>query len=269
MALQITRAKAMINRRQFIKATGFATAATLANSTGQRVSAAPVPEDDLEKIKMLLNAPNPGIWVFTGDSITHGAKHTRGCRSYPEIFGERLRWELKRFSDIVINTGISGNTTLNILNDFDWRISQFKPAVVSLMIGTNDCGRNDITTAIFKKNLEMIVTKIRETGAVPVLHTPNAIILEKDAGRNRLPEFAAGMRRVAENQKVILVDNYRYWEDSKQGNPVVDVNGRWLNDPIHPGDVGHQEIARLMFKTLSMFDPLAPTCGGPYYEGAH
>ena len=47
--------------------------------------------------------------MFTGDSITHGALHTMGWRSYPEHFAERVRWELGRMRDIVINTGISGD----------------------------------------------------------------------------------------------------------------------------------------------------------------
>ena len=41
---------------------------------------------------MLANRSRPLTWVFTGDSITHGAKHTAGCRSYPEHFAERVRW---------------------------------------------------------------------------------------------------------------------------------------------------------------------------------
>ena len=105
---------------------------------------------DSEKIdEMLKNKEVPLIWVFTGDSITHGAKHTHGYRSYPEIFAERIRWELGRTRDIVINTGISGNTTRVILNDLDWRISQFKPNVVSLMIGTNDCATGRIEIKAF------------------------------------------------------------------------------------------------------------------------
>ena len=94
---------------------------------------------DLEKLKTILKGEAPNIWLFTGDSITHGAKHTHGYRSYPEVFQERIRWEISRVRDIVINTGISGNTASNILSDFEWRVAQFKPNVVSVMIGYFDC----------------------------------------------------------------------------------------------------------------------------------
>jgi len=48
-------------------------------------------------------------WVITGDSITHGAWFTKGARSYPEHLAERVRGELLRFRDIIINTGVSGD----------------------------------------------------------------------------------------------------------------------------------------------------------------
>ena len=63
---------------------------------------------DLEKIKKILGSKDRFRWVFTGDSITMGAKHTHGYRSYVEIFRERLQWELGRSWDIVINTEMSG-----------------------------------------------------------------------------------------------------------------------------------------------------------------
>ena len=39
---------------------------------------------DKEKILSLLSQKEPINWVFTGNSITQGAKHTHGMRSYPE-----------------------------------------------------------------------------------------------------------------------------------------------------------------------------------------
>lgn len=220
---------------------------------------------DLEKLEKLLNQKEPNIWLFTGDSITHGAKHTHGGRSYPEVFSERIRWELHRVRDITINTGISGNTTRSILDDFDWRITQFKPAVVSLMIGTNDCSKPDIDLSVFEQNLVTLQSKIRALGAIPILHTPNPIIEEKAQERARLSEYIPVIQKVARENEIILVDNWDYWKSQ----PENEMRRKWLNDPLHPNDAGHLEIARLMFKTLNIFDPKDPTCGGEYYEGFH
>src|SRR5690554_5045874 len=120
---------------------------------GKQHSFAPYSEgNDRELIAKSLKEKDPLIWVFIGDSITHGAKHTHGYRAYPEIFSERVRYELGRVRDVVINTGISGNTTQNILDDFDWRVKQFNPRIVSLMIGTNDCATGRIPIALYEKN---------------------------------------------------------------------------------------------------------------------
>ena len=227
-------------------------------------------KDDVVVLSKLFNDPKPLKWIFTGDSITHGAKHTHGFRSYPEIFAERIRWEMKRTRDIIINTGISGNTTQNILDDFDWRIGQFNPDVVSLMIGTNDCeSTRNISLDVFEYNLDTLVDLIRGLEAIPVFQTPNVIIKGMAPDRQRLSEYVSVMKKVAEEKEVILIDNYTYWQHKIQHKGEAVIFKKWLNDPLHPNGEGHSEIARLMFKKLSIFDPGVPTCGAPYYEGVH
>ncbi len=225
---------------------------------------------DKEKILSLLSQKEPINWVFTGNSITHGAKHTHGMRSYPEIFAERIRWELQRTTDFVINTGISGHTTQQILSDFDNRVSQFKPKVVAMMIGTNDAANNNnISVDQYGANLKAIIGKIRKIEAVPILLTPNIIIVEKSPERNRLFEYVSKMKAIAQEEKVILVDNWNIWSVELQAKYNGEVFKHLLNDPLHPNGFGHQEIAMALFKELSIFDPESPTCGGEYYEGYH
>lgn len=225
-------------------------------------------ESDRSSIASMLESKSPRIWLFTGDSITLGAKHTHGYRSYSEIFAERIRWELRRARDIILNTGISGNTTQNILDDYEWRVEQFRPNVVSLMIGTNDCVTGRLPIEKFDENLGVLIGKFRDLGAIPVLHTPNIIITDKDPSRARLGEYVDVIRKQAVSEKVILVDHYKYWMEMHRNGPVK-VFREWLNDPVHPGGEGHAEIARLMFRELGIFDPNASTCGGPHYEGDH
>jgi acyl-CoA thioesterase-1 len=59
----------------------------------------------VEKIQQMLASPEPVKWLFMGDSIAQGALHTMGHRDYPQHFGERVRWELRRTQDCVINNG--------------------------------------------------------------------------------------------------------------------------------------------------------------------
>jgi lysophospholipase L1-like esterase len=111
--------------------------------------------------------------------------------------------------------------------------------------------------------------KIRETGAIPILHTPNIIITEYAPERAGLLEYVNVIQETAEKKNIILVDNYAYWEDTMKNHSEVNVFKEWLNDPLHPNGTGHQEIARLLFKELSIFNPNDATCGGKYYEGKH
>ena len=169
--------------RKFLKTASFLAILPAGSSlagVSMRPSSSGMDVSDLERISVLLKQKDPVTWVFAGDSITMGVKHTHGHQAYPNIFEERIRWELQRMRDVIINTGVSRNTTQNILDDFEWRISQFKPAVVSLMIGTNDCGAYQIND--FERNLNALLTRIRQLNAVPILHTPSLVIPERSPG---------------------------------------------------------------------------------------
>ncbi len=137
------------------------------------------------------------------------------------------------------------------------------------MIGINDCSKKEIPTDVFDKNLVRLQKQIRQSGAVPIFHTPNLIIKDKSAARAGIEDYVKVMRQVASDHQILLVDNYAYWQETLDQSNNVDVFKDWLNDPLHPNGIGHQEIARQLFKCLSIFDPNEPTCGGAYYEGEH
>jgi len=99
MALSMSdREKHTLPRRLFLRTSSAVlpvgiTALAYGGGTGLPAKTS-VRMEDLERIHEILRDSKPYIWVFTGDSITHGAKHTAGQRSYSEIFEERLRWEM-------------------------------------------------------------------------------------------------------------------------------------------------------------------------------
>ncbi|MGC9223097.1 MAG: SGNH/GDSL hydrolase family protein [Terracidiphilus sp.] len=197
----------------------------------------------------LLESPRPITWVFTGDSVTQGAKWTGDCRPYPAIFAERVRWELDRSRDIVVNTAISGNRAQDILDDFDWRVAHLHPDVVSLMIGMNDSIGGSQKEPAFAANLAELVRRIRALGAIPILHTTNTTLYDRD--RADLPQYNAIIRSVAASWHVILVDNWSYWQQNRTPANLAE----WLGNPIHPNGLGHIQIARQLLETLGIFDP--------------
>lgn len=216
------------------------------------------PTAGLAEIKLLLAGKKALTWVFTGDSITHGALHTLGWRSYPEHFAERVRWELRRMRDVVINTGISGDRTGGLLGDLDWRVLRFKPDVVSIMIGMNDCSQGMAGRETFRKNLAEMARKVRDAGAIPLLNTPNTVYVKNAGGRGDLPAYAEIVRDLAAKQRLALVDHWQHWQKTK---PDQEKLLAWLEDKsIHPNVFGHREFARQIFRELGIFDPKSPTC---------
>ena len=239
----------------------------LSSSTSQNNDFA---REDKSTIESIINEKESINWVFTGNSITQGAKHTHGMRAYPEIFAERIRWEMQRPYDVIINTAISGHTTQNIINDFDRRVSRFNPKVVVLMIGTNDAAQDrNITIESFGNNLVALIDRIRGIGAIPIVMSPNIIITEKSPERSRLYLYVEKMGQVVKTKNVIYVDNWSIWSTELQQKYPGGVFKELMNDPLHPNGYGHLEIAMALFKELSIFDLTAPTCGAPYYEGYH
>ena len=205
----------------------------------------------MQRIRDRLQAEQPNVWLFYGDSITHGALHTNGHRDYPELFEERVRFELGRRMDIIINTAISGNNTNALLDSFDWRVARFQPHVVFIMIGMNDCNQGcNITVEQFKQNLHTIKEKLDTIGAMPVLQTTCPILPGSTPGREPyFDDYMDAVRRAAEQLDVPLVDHTAYWREQS------DRLYYWMSNAFHPNEYGHRAFARTLFRDLGIDDP--------------
>lgn len=243
-----------MNRRGFIASAG--AAAIAANTIAGKAAANE--GDAFKDLKALLKGSEPVVWVFTGDSITHGALHTFGHRSYVEHFAERVRWELRRMTDIVINTGISGDTMTGILNRDEWRIFQFKPKVVSLKIGMNDCRNGEAGRGAFKDSLEKLAEKTKQRQAILLLNTPNLIHYPNAKERAGLQGYVETIREFADKHKLPLVDHYAHWQKEIGAESRLQM---LLNDgSIHPNAYGHLVLAKKIFEDLAIFDAKSSVC---------
>lgn len=102
-----------------------------------------------------------------------------------------------------------------------------------------------------------------------MIYTSNKFLKKILGERTGLFENVKVNQRTAEKKGMILIDNYAYWEEVMKNRSEINVSKEWLNDPLHPNGAGHLEIARLMFKELSIFNSKDTTCNGKYYEGKH
>ncbi|MBQ7650460.1 MAG: SGNH/GDSL hydrolase family protein [Victivallales bacterium] len=233
--------------------------------------AGPKRDADLAKIKAhFANRSEHWTWVFYGDSITHGAVHTHGWRSFPEIFQERVRTELGRPMECVINSGNSGYTSLALVNEkiYDWQVRHHQPNVVLLLIGCNDIAHENCGgPEKFRERLTELVHRIRQDGAIPVLQTYNTIQLVENPTSdylkgyvkryNEFPLYNNIIREVAESEDTILVDHRKLWEEKTSDPKVLD---HWLGETIHPGAYGHLQMAILIFKELGIYSENSRCC---------
>ena len=212
----------------------------------------------------------PWTWVFYGDSITHGAVHTHGWRSFAEIFQERVRTELSYHLDCVVNSGVDGATSLHLVDGgmYDRLVRQHHPNVVFLLIGCNDIVHDECGgLEKFRERLTELTRRLRQGGAIPILQTYNTMQLLQDATSiyyegyvkryNEFPAYNNVIREVAAAEDTILVDHRKFWEENAATPEVLD---RWLAEPLHPGPYGHLQMAILILKVLGIYSPDSKCC---------
>ncbi len=213
-------------------------------------TAAEYAQRDADRLREILAGP-PVTWVLVGDSITQGSLHTRGRRGYTEHFAERVRGELARLGDAVVNTAVSGSTSEDLLAEFHWRAGRFAPDVVIAMFGTNDAAEGLDGIRGYRYRIDQIVQRSRDIGATAILQTPPPV----QAGDSRDPQvvaaYADAVRGVARDLGVLLVDHHQHWTQAADDGGPSD----WFDDPLHPSAAGHVELARTLLRTLGIDDP--------------
>jgi lysophospholipase L1-like esterase/sugar lactone lactonase YvrE len=188
--------------------------------------------------------------VTLGDSITRGVRQGVTAK---EAFAALLEAELRKDNPevTVVNVGIGGERTDQALRRLERDVLALKPAVVTVMYGTNDsyvdAGARDarISPAEYRANLEALVERLRQAGVAPVLMTEprwGDAAKPNGAGEHpnlRLEKYVAACREVAWAKEVPLVDHFRVWSDAAKGTDI----GRWTTDQCHPNPQGHRVMA--------------------------
>jgi len=218
-----------------------------------------------QAIKQKIETSENITWLFTGDSITHGALWTRGYESFPQIFEKRVRNEMGRIGDTVINAGVSSGTTDSFLANEEYQMNCYNADVVFIMFGMNDCVT--ITVDKFKTNLIRIVDDVRNKGAIPVLMAVNPAI--NASNRANLPSYINAVRQIASDYNVLLIDHYEMWEKVMEETPyIIGPSGSWMEDSIHPNYLGHLKIAQNIFKSIGIYDKSSEVCTLDYITSA-
>jgi acyl-CoA thioesterase I len=192
--------------------------------------------------------PRPVI-VFAGDSVTDC-----GRRDDPEGLGDgyvrRLAESDALAGTIVLNRGVSGDRSRDLLARWETDVLVAEPSLVSIMIGINDTWRgfdsDDPTGAeSYEANLRGMLDTTRTHGISTVLVEPFALPtgVVQPGWREDLEPKLRVVRTLAREYDAAIVplDSAFREEIGSQRAAAEDL----APDGVHPSPLGHERIASL------------------------
>lgn len=176
--------------------------------------------------------------VALGDSLTAGAGVV-SADAWPYLLANRTGW-------IIINGGVSGDTSGGALQRLPALLEEHKPVLVLVALGGNDMLRRfpeEETVA----NLGKVFAMVKAHGAKPVLlATPRPSAMGAVFQNLSAAEF---YRKAAEEQQVPLIED-----------AIAEVlsDPQLKGDPLHPNVAGHALLAQKIFDALKAIGYVAP-----------
>lgn len=179
--------------------------------------------------------------VAFGDSITAGYAVRRG---FPSFWKEMLQ---KRYPDAkieMINSGVSGDTTMDGLARLGWSVLSYEPDLVTINFGINDCVlRLDLVE--FEMDLVEMIRRIR-SGPGSEMLLLSSQPLETPPYDRLVLDYYQAVERVAKELDVGFVDVYGAWmRQVHQGTPLGSLI---LSGLDHPNEAGYRIIADELMK---------------------
>ena len=179
--------------------------------------------------------------VTYGDSITAGFAVRRG---FPSFWREMLQNKYPKAKIELVNSGISGETTLDGLARLDWSVLSYEPDLVTINFGINDCVLS-LDLAEFEENFVEMVRRIRSGPASEVLLLSSQP-LETPPYDKWVQDYYQAVERVALEMDVGFVDVFGAWmERMEHGTPLSSLI---LSGLDHPNEAGYRIIAEELMK---------------------
>jgi acyl-CoA thioesterase I len=179
--------------------------------------------------------------VAFGDSITAGYSVRRG---FPSFWKQMLA---EKYPDAVvemINSGISGDTSMDGLARLDWAALSYEPDLVTINFGINDCvlglGQEE-----FDATLVEMVRRIR-AGPNSEILLLSSQPLETPPYDRLVLDYYQSLERVAKEMDVGFVDVYGAWmRRVDKGTPLSSFIIPGLD---HPNEAGYRIMAEELMR---------------------
>lgn len=194
--------------------------------------------------------------LFQGDSVTDCCRNREDPADlgpgYPRFAAEMLK---KAYSGLtVINRGIGGNRSRDLVARWDEDCLALKPDLLSILIGINDTWRrydhNDPTSATeYEDNMRILLTRVRSTLDIPVvLMEPFVLEVQPRQAdwREDLDLKIDALRRLAREFgcRLVPLDGLFAAECCRTPAELLAADG------VHPTPKGAELIARAFVNTV-------------------
>ncbi len=179
--------------------------------------------------------------VAFGDSITAGYAVRRG---FPSFWKEMLQQKYPDAGIELINSGVSGDTTMDGLARLDWTVLSYEPDLVTINFGINDCAMG-IGLEEFEMNIALMVRRIR-AGPNSEILLLSSQPLETPPYDGMVLDFYQAIERVAREMDVGFVDVCGAWMERVRGGTAL--GSLILPGLDHPNEAGYRIIAEELMK---------------------
>ena len=184
---------------------------------------------------------NPNI-VMLGDSITD-------FYDLDKYYGD---------DELIVNSGINGNKTEDIISNIRGRVYAYNPSKIFLLIGVNDILYENASPDQVLSNIDEIVNEIKEklpnaTIYIESIYPVNNIWKDEHDNRVKDEKEVNGIiimtndliKEYCNENKIKFVDIYPHLLDD---NGVL--NHDYTNDGLHPNDKGYKVITKILKKYM-------------------
>lgn len=177
--------------------------------------------------------------VFFGDSITEGY-------NVKEFFDENK----------VVNSGISGNTTQDLIDRIETDLYDYNPSKVIILIGTNDI-RANISDEEIIDNIKEIITGIRKNRKNSEIYIQSIYPINRDVDKEywkdvnskynnkHIIELNKLIKNLCKEKKITYINVY---------SKLIDDNGNlksaYTKEGLHLNDLGYYKVTNVLKEYL-------------------
>ena len=192
--------------------------------------------------------------VVFGSSNTELFWHSQGCHNWADWLALCLREWVGRHVGMT-NSGICGQSSVELLERLDRDVLAWHPSAVILTIGGNDIWRMDADT--YRSNLNQLADRIEASGAQVIFQSYYCFMVNNmQEGSEAFYEFMDIFVDVARQRGLPLLDQMSCFRPYYEGLP--DVYAEMMLDDAHLNPVGNAVMGTLAARMLGLPDPVFP-----------